>query len=284
MGTIEFIDLLKDVYLEQYPGTEIELCDVLKNNNVRELKCSFKESEYIAPMFNVDYLIQMYTDGKTMSDIVNTIHSYQNFREGLVTDALCDVTKIATCLINKQKNMERLQDIPYYDVEDLALIFKIIVAHDSNGLQTITVTNKLLEFMKLDKKELLGHAINNQPILTPIIHGSMDDILYKYYGIDFGVTTNKLIVVTFENLIDGASAIVFPNKVIEILKHYNLDKAYCIPSSTNEVLLTPYTGDKSDELSLKSLIKKVNKTCVSKKEFLSDNLYMIDENGVLKMI
>lgn len=279
-----FLSRLKEEYLMLYPETDIELSSVIKNNDVIEHKYVFREFDNCAPMFSLEWLEALYNKGASIESIVTMIHSSQNFGRQISVDNLCNTDRITACLVNKKLNTNRLKDLPYYEFEDLAIIFKLIINRTNKIQQSLTISDKMLDYIGIKKEQLMEYAIKNQPTLTPIVHDNLMAFTKRYcktlpYLEDIG-----LIMVSFYNMINGASAVIYKDKMRDILKYYNMDKAYCIPSSIHEVILAPCIDNLCDAQSLKHFIRMVNNECLPKSEILSDNLYLIDGDGVFKMI
>lgn len=107
-------------------------------------------------------------------------------------------------------------------------------------------------------RETLLNTISDLSVCDAEIEGC-DDAVPMYVAIN----TTKL---------NGAAVVLYENQLREFTKCFGGDY-FLLPSSIHETLLIPVT-DKTNALSdLKEMVMDVNKTCVTKEEFLSNSVY-----------
>ena len=75
-----------------------------------------------------------------------------------------------------------------------------------------------------------------------------------------------------KNQVDGAISLLYKNALRSFSEQHNTDVAI-LPSSIHEVILLPLNGDEDFD-SLRKMIQLINRTGISKEEFLSDNMYL----------
>lgn len=181
-------------------------------------------------------------------------------------------------VVPTESNMEMLQNIPHKEIEDLSMVYRFVTSNDSDGIQSILVTNNLLENYGITAEQLHQDALEMAPICKPVEIRSMGEVMREMMGDDFPAelaeTDNMLYVATTPNKSMGAGVIAYPDfmeKAAETVK----GDFYLLPSSLHEVLLVPDNGD-TDRQTLENMVRDVNETQVSPEDRLSDNVYHYD--------
>lgn len=189
-------------------------------------------------------------------------------------------------LVNAKMNKELLKNVPHVLFHDLAIVFYILLARDSQELATIMIQNKFLDAWQVTIEELYQHAITNTkrwfdiaitPVLDMMLRTFAEDMteeqkseLYGLLGADAGRV--PLYVVTNQEKMFGANVLL--NK--EFLRQFadELDSdLYILPSSVHEVLVIPTSTD-AELCILKAIVKEVNRTDVPEEQILSDSVYI----------
>ena len=68
-------------------------------------------------------------------------------------------SKLSVEVISKEANQELLENIPHKDIEDMAVIYRFVIDDGPQGMQSITVTNNLMERMGVTPEQLHEDAI-----------------------------------------------------------------------------------------------------------------------------
>ena len=84
-------------------------------------------------------------------------------------------------------------------------------------------------------------------------------------------------VLTNERKVNGATTILYSNKIKEISELHQQDVAI-IPSSIHEVILMPVES-REEASQLHELVESVNEEHVIREEVLSDNVYIYDRQN-----
>ena len=83
-----------------------------------------------------------------------------------------------------------------------------------------------------------------------------------------------LYVLTNASTIKGASAILNKQALAEFGKKHKTNKIVVLPSSVNEMLLTPYT-EETDIDAFSAMVEEINNAEVDPTERLTDRAYII---------
>ena len=188
-------------------------------------------------------------------------------------------------LINAKKNETLLNDVPHVVLEDLAIIFYILVSKDLEGTGTITVKNNMLSFWDVDTDTLYKLAILNTQrlfrgtvqsmasVMTEIISHKLDEeSAQEFYDMMVGEDDMiPMYICTNADKLNGAGVILYQGLLQEFADRVGSD-FYILPSSIHETLLIPVNSDMDIEY-LRDMVRTVNRTEVAPDEILSDSVY-----------
>ena len=254
---------------------------VLKNNDTELTSVRIMEKEKIIPVIYIDDLIDKILNQEiTLKEgIENYIHTYENacnvdkirnlkevFSQYSNYNSVKD--KIIPCLINKRMNQKRLEDYTHFEILDLAVIFKIIIDENEEGISTATVTNKMLKDWKIDKDTIYKDAIRNIE-KEEVVFSPLDLMIKEMTGMELEEEKIPLFILTASNKNCGA-AVILRNDVKEMIKE-SFGNAYIIPSSIHELLIVPYEENREEELT--NMVREVNQSAVMNQNILSDHVY-----------
>ena len=174
-------------------------------------------------------------------------------------------------------NKKIKKDCPYIPFFDLAITFRVLATLTGDSVGSVLVTNELQDKWDVNTKELYKNAGKNTRSLFPekivkidkfisaclpgLCHDEDDIAAYNHIPY---VVTNKMGV-------NGASVILYPRILKELSYEYDED-FYLLPSSIHEMLTVPASIGMNINC-LKDMVCDVNKTCVSREEYLSDSVY-----------
>lgn len=300
MNYLEFCENVKLKLQEMVEeGTTVRVQKVLKNNNViRYAAIISEENSMISPSI---YLENYYTDfinGQALSCICKDILMFHkkykcgidfNIEDYFDYNYIKD--KLYLKVINREKNEEFLEDIPYREFCDLALIVYISLDELKNGRGTITVSNKNLEKWNVSKEQVFDMAFLNSYENTPPVLEKMTtfmkDILMERlidnqdeevekqinYIIELIEENNDKSMYILSNSIkiNGAFYIVYEDYIREFANRINSD-LFIIPSSIHELILIPMDGGVG-KAELERMVHDVNIADLSPGEVLSDRVY-----------
>ena len=170
-------------------------------------------------------------------------------------------------IVNTEANRELLSGLPHREILDLSLFYYVVLGcSNSDGLMTSNISYSTMEFMgfsseselyEIARENMLRDGADIKPLSNLI--GMEDDCPLLFLSNKAG---------TF-----GASVMVL-NEVLEKCYDYCHGGFYILPSSIDEVLVTP-----DAEMSVKSLLSIVwdaNRRCCDLPKRLSNNVYHYD--------
>lgn len=248
-----------------------------------------KRDEFISPTIYVDGLYQDFLrKKKTISEAADKVlevlekikvHAEQYKDLSVEFDDCRD--SIIYRLVSYERNESYLKSVPYLPFLNLAIVFSIVCNISESGLETITVTNELMEKWQTDTKELIGLAEENTPRLLPVTVDSLASVLTQYIGLadNAGISENPQIphpMLLLSNAagVNGAAVMLYPDVIHHLAMQYD-SNLYILPSSIHEIIVVPdeKAGTK-DELS--EMVKDINEKHVCREEVLSDTAYYYD--------
>jgi hypothetical protein len=285
-----FVEQLTNLLCKMYADTDwqIESDVILKNNDTSKYGIMVRPpGESVSPTIYVDSFYEDYIDKKsTLSEIaeqvmkmMETARKQTSKYEKMAIDYESCKSKIVYRLISLEKNKLGLQNCPYIPFLDLAISFYVICDYTAKGLESLRVTNQLMEHWQIDTKELMAVAEKNTPYHFPQKVESLREILAGYLGQDLPSKASKgeefsqqLLLVSNQQGINGASVILYKNLIKEIAERYQKN-LYIIPSSIHECLIMPEReGTSLSEISM--MVKEINHDHVETEDILSDHAYI----------
>ena len=183
-------------------------------------------------------------------------------------------------LINKDKNVELLETVPYKEYLDLAVVFYIAHTNDDDSLKCKVITNELMTSWGVDVDALMGLALENTPRLLGLkIRGILSTIASYTDNEELQSVAEEedsdlpLYVATNNIAMHGAAVLIYR----DLLKAFAARKksdVYIIPCSVHELIMIPSVECPNlDPVEIKNLIFYVNRNELKEDDFLSDNLY-----------
>ena len=271
----------------------VSVQEVNKNNGLVLTGLTIlKKDCNIAPTIYLNQAFEQYQEGRSMESICREIirvyeeHAvHTDFDVSYVTDFAKVQSRICYKLVNAEKNEALLADAPHVMLEDLAVIFYILVNRDSEGTGTITVRNNMLSYWGVDADTLYELALANTQrmfrgsvqsmasVMTEILSHKLDEECAREF-FDMMVGEDDMIpmyVCTNTDKLNGAGVILYQGLLQEFADRVDSD-FYILPSSIHETLLIPVNGDMDIEY-LRDMVRTVNRTEVAPDEILSDSVY-----------
>ena len=295
IGTMEVFAGTVKRAMEVYYGEDyrVSVQDVQKNNGLVLTGITIlKKDCNIAPTIYLNQVFEQYQEGRTIESICREIiriyeeHAiHTDFDVSYVTDFAKVQNHICYKLINAKKNETLLNDVPHVVLEDLAIIFYILVSKDLEGTGTITVKNNMLSFWDVDTDTLYKLAILNTQrlfrgtvqsmasVMTEIISHKLDEeSAQEFYDMMVGEDDMiPMYICTNADKLNGAGVILYQGLLQEFADRVGSD-FYILPSSIHETLLIPVNSDMDIEY-LRDMVRTVNRTEVAPDEILSDSVY-----------
>ena len=269
-------------------GSEVivELQEVTKVNLSLDGLTIRKRNESIAPTIYLNQYFNQFNDGRAMDDIVRDIirvyenNQPENIHNVFKTEDFYDFDKmkekIVLKVINTERNLDLLEQVPHLDMEGLGLsvVFyvSLMTGEQSAG---ILIKNEHLKLWEKTVSELLTVAEVNTNRMHAFTIKSMNEVLSGMFGFEEELIPEDvpaLYVLTDENKTFGASQLFLKDKIREFAKQQDCD-VYILPSSVHELLLLRADFPNVEPEYLKEMVCEVNATEVSNEDFLCDGAF-----------
>lgn len=289
---IQFLTELKERVEVFFEGKVTgEVCTSLKNNGVTVTGLLLKgENERVAPNF---YLENQYVEWmrgiRTLEEIcVRLCASYKEEVEKsrpLLTEIKFEWEefrrKVFMRLINKERNVKQLEDIPYKDFMDLAIVYYYSVSLEDDVQGTLIISNEHLELLGVTEEELHRVAESNCQRYQPVKIRCMQDLLYDL-GRKIGVEISEarecypyMFVLTNTKGMFGAVSMTCDVELECFAKRIGKG-FYILPCSVHEVVLVPENKEFCIEY-FAGMVREINETQMDATEILSDSIYFYDK-------
>ena len=296
----EIRERLDSIVGEKY---EVKVDKVKKNNGCILNGITFREKDIpsgIEPILYAENYYSLYQSGMTVEEIADLIlrnreAAMKNIPVNLIANiktAFLDFSKVKNNvffkLVNYERNQKLLQEIPYIEFLDLALIFYYQPELDKEKEEpfSVLIRNEHIEKWGVDASTLLDYASVNTPRRYPAQIEDLNTIMMRMIPDEFkdmySYETNpvkSVYVVTNNDTYLGATVCFFYPGIMKEIYEKISKNFYIIPSSVHECLIMPDKGDiNTDEI--RAMVQDVNANEVSENEFLSNNVYYYS-NGKL---
>jgi hypothetical protein len=263
----------------------ITIQDIIKNNNTHlDGLTILSEQCNLSPTIYLNYYYTQYEKGKSVSEICQDIlQTYEancpsaNIDVSFFTDYSKVKSRIVFKLINYEKNLSLLQDVPHYRILDLAIVFHCLINADSNGTATILIHNHHLSLWDITRDDLYALAVSNTPRLLNYDLRNMTDVLKELFQQSDSIQTDSaellcpMYVLSNQLKLNGSACILYQGLLKGFADQLGCD-LYILPSSIHEVLILPST-DQLPHPELSDMVREVNMTQLSREEILSDHVY-----------
>lgn len=168
--------------------------------------------------------------------------------------------------------------VPHKRVNDLAVVYRIMLSQNGRGEASILLTNENCWAFGVSKEQVEKDAVAASEKNHPLTINSMESVL-------FGVPENEvedsngLWVISNDTGRYGASAIAYPGALEKIAEKIG-NSFYVIPSSIHEMLVMP-EGTEMKAKDLDGMVASVNSTEVAEEERLTNHSYHYDKDAKL---
>lgn len=194
--------------------------------------------------------------------------------------------------MNEEANKQFLRDKPYTEIEDLAVVYQILMDKKEEGTVTITITDSLMDRYGITLEDLHEQAMQNMDTLQPYSFKGMNETMVEMFAADIAreqgleikeaeeIAAQKMsnvpdtmYVLTNDTKVNGAAVILNDDARQEIAE--KVGDFYVLPSSIHETLIIPKSAG-MDLRELEQMVQEVNQTQVTPEERLSDHVYVYD--------
>ena len=293
-------DLHKFMPKEMLNACKIEKTYIRKDNDIVLTGICFnKGANMPSPTFYVDEAYKAFQNGESYDALINALveSAVEHWEmkapidiDNMDYDELKD--KLVFQVVDVDHNRNRLKEHVSTTVANgLALIYKFEFRSE-NHIMRVPITKAMAEMFNYDIKTLEHDAIVNMERLYPAklanpvavmseaVTGEKAENFLESEGI---VLDDVAYVLTNDREELGASAL-FYNGMMEKIGNMVGGNYYVIPSSVNELMITPAMNAPAPREML-STIAKGNAIFTNKETFLSDRLYMYNRgNGLLAQV
>ncbi|MCR5691612.1 MAG: DUF5688 family protein [Eubacterium sp.] len=208
-----------------------------------------------------DSLKDMYQKAKYLSE---EDFSFENLKE-----------KITYRLISTDLNEEKLKEMPHLPFLDFSIVFYALLNLKDQSVESIPITNSVMESWGVSTSELFDLADENTRKLLPEKVEPMFELIEEMApeGLDLTEIKNEMpiFVLTNEHCMFGATSILYQG-VMEKMADQMKSNLYVLPSSVHELIILPEEAD-SDIEDFREMICDVNTYHVEREDWLSDHAY-----------
>ena len=178
---------IQDFLPEKFADATVSVHQVVKNNDcVLDGLTIRTEESNISPTVYLNPYFERIQDGAEMDDVLGQIvATYQahyidhDMDVSAVTDFDNVKDKIVCKLINEESNRQFLEDKPYTKVEDLAVVYQILMGKNAEGTATITITDNLMDRYGITLEDLHEQALLNMDVLQPYSFKGMSETIIE---------------------------------------------------------------------------------------------------------
>jgi hypothetical protein len=187
-------------------------------------------------------------------------------------------SKLAMEVVSADRNADMLQNVPHEQMEDMAVVYRLILGQDKEGRSSVLVTNDLMEQFGVTHDQLREDALVNAPEIRPSEIKGMSKVMNDLMGPgmvpEIDPADEQMFVAGVSDKIHGAGVIAYPNFFEDAAEKLGGD-FYVLPSSIHEVLLVRDNGEMTAK-DLEAMVREVNATQVAPEEQLTDHVYHYD--------
>ena len=265
----------------------VEKQEILKNNGVVAIGLSIRnKGGNTAPIVYLEDYYRQYCVGESIEALTEHLLNISRSAPPVPMwnyEDILDFRKvrhqIVYKLISAKRNQKLLREVPNLPMMDFAIVFYVLVQTKKGECGSVLIRNTHMNYWELPISLLYQCAKENTPKLCPYRIFPLSELVEDYLGTS--VPKSPLIVLSNENGINGASAILYPQMPKRIYEYVGRNY-YLLPSSIHEFLIVP-ENEMTDPQNLKEIVQDVNENHIAREELLSDSVYYFDGNIITKM-
>ena len=264
----------------------------IKENRTEKLNESFDavtvtpEGSRIGVNLNEEAAFKAYEAGKPYDEVVAkaadsiaaNLENVPDFDLASLTDYSVMKEKLTMEVVSADRNAEMLANVPHKQMEDMAVVYRLVLDKDNAGNGSILVTNSLMEQFGVSPEQLHADAMSNAPEIRPSEIKGMSEVIGELMGQDavpvIDPADEQMFVATVPDKIRGAGVIAYPDFMENAAVKLEGD-FFVIPSSVHEVILVKDDGRMTSK-DLETMVKDVNASQVAPEDRLTDHVYHYD--------
>lgn len=292
----KFVELVKQE-VEKKTGCEVITEEITKEKEVLYSFTVQKKGEPSLPLVSFDCFYEAYQKGRSMEHIVETILYFSENQKALKEIGACfsdyQKAKYKICykLVNREKHLGFLKEMPHEPFLDLVKLYYVIAEEKEGWKASVAIQNSQLKAWGISEEALKQQAEENMKRIFPVQAKSILEAIQEF--METGEKIQEEIEIEhFPNLLFvfsnawncyGASVIAYDGLLKKIAEKWN-GNVVILPSSVHEVILTPIQ-EEVELLDLVEIVKEINATEVKEEEVLSNHVYLYEkESGNLVVI
>ena len=269
--------------------TTVESQKVEKANEAYDALTVKPENSTIGVNLNAGKLYDAYEDGTPYDVLVtkaaemagNALENRPEFDIAAISDYEQMKQKLSMEVVSAERNAEFLENVPHKNMEDMAIVYRIVLDTSEEGRSSILVTNKMLESYGITAEQLHADAMAIAPEVRPAVIQGMSEVMAEMLGAEQAemmglvpTTDEPMYVASVPDKVQGASVLAYQNFMDEAAEKRGGD-FYILPSSIHEILLVKDNGQ-FDRAALEQMVREVNATQVAPEDKLTDSVYHYD--------
>ena len=262
-------------------GKEVQYKEADKLNNTKHYGLTILEpGSNIAPTLYLEQFYDMYLETGNWRETINQIialYQSDSFPKCLDMEWLKDFDKVQGLifhkLINFESNTALLAKVPFTRYLDFAIVYCIHYENTEIGDGSILIHNSHLKLWNRTTQDLARLAEKNTPRLYPLSISTMEDTIQECIGCPVPTEdVPAMFVMSNKPRVNGAISILYKDSLKNFSSGLHSD-VVILPSSVHEVILLPLLEHEGFK-EFRDMVYEVNRSQLSKEEFLSDNVYL----------
>ena len=176
-------------------------------------------------------------------------------------------------LVNRERNRKLLEDVPYKEYLDLAIVYYVLLEMDEYGMASMLVRREHLKMWKVSEEDIYYRACKNTQKLLPYDFSTMRSVIMELLeiGREIEEQTGKMYILSNVMRSYGACAMMYPDLLRKIGEELE-ENYYILPSSVHETIIVAESEAPGKE-ELCEMIEEINETQVEEEEVLSNRAY-----------
>jgi len=276
---------LTDRLENHFPGIQVEhtFIEKAQGESYNGMRLHLPERE-VAPILKMEPYYERIAESESYNDVLEDIavHATEAIRQAPTID-MSQFTdyehmreKLLMQAIPIRGNEDLLKRAPHREMEDIALIYRVVISDSDRGKMSTVITNDMMQRYEITADELYADAViamtNNDPYkIAPLFDALC--AMSPEYG-EHQEPDNRIYLATNGRAHFGAGVIGHPEFMGDAARIVG-DNFFILPSSIHEVLLVPDDGTMRYQ-ELEQMVAGINASMVSPEERLTDNVYHYD--------
>lgn len=191
-------------------------------------------------------------------------------------DLAKDRLHLCACLVGTQAN--NIVVDRFYDIDKYVRVLVDLPDND-DSMASVAINYAMLEQYGVSAAELFEQALkcSHEQYVINDMKTTLEQILGEAPA-DLNDIGSRMIVLTTKNKVHGASAMFDKQLLSQLAQNLGNKDFYILPSSIHEIIAVP-VSDEVNARYLRSMVKEVNNTEVSKDQRLSYSVFYYDADA-----